>query len=56
MTTKEEDLKNFHSEMIAFLEKDGIKYRLFKNRIYHVIVPESYDVDMKMVNVGYQLL
>ena len=56
MTTKEEDLKNFQSEMIAFLEKDGIKYRLFKNRIYHVIVPESCDVDMKMVNVGYQFL
>ena len=56
MTTKEEDLKNFQSEMLAFLENDGIKYRLFKNRIYHVIVPESYDVDMKMVNVGYQFL
>lgn len=56
MITEEEDLKNFQSEMLAFLESDGIKYRLFKNRIYHVIVPESYDVDMKMVNVGYQFL
>ena len=56
MITEEEDLKNFQSEMLAFLEKDGIQYRLFKNLIYHVIVPESYDVDMKMVEVGYQFL
>ena len=56
MTTEEEDLKNFQSKLRASMESDGIKYRLFENRIYHVIVPESYDVDMKMVNIGYKFL
>lgn len=38
------------------MEFEGIQYYLYDNRIYHVIVPESCDVDMRMVQEGYNFL
>lgn len=56
MTTEKEDVNMFHAPLIAELINDDIIYRIYENRIYHVIVPPHITIDMNFVNVGYAFI
>ena len=56
MTTEKEHSNLFNSECIAEHEENGVLYRLYKNRIYHVIIPSFNNVGMEIVEVGYRFL
>lgn len=56
MTTEKEYTNLFKSECIAEHEENGVFYRLYENRIYHVIIPSFNNVGMEIVDVGYEFL
>ncbi len=56
MTTNKDITNIFHSPLLAELENNGVIYRLYENRVYHVIVPEFNEVGMELINVGYDFL
>ena len=56
MTTNKDDINLFNSEVLAEKNINGIIYRIYKNRIYHVIIPRYEKVDLKVIDNGYRFL
>jgi len=56
MTTNKDITNVFHSSVLDELENNGVIYRLYENRIYHVIIPEFNEVGMELIDVGYDFL
>ena len=56
MTTEKEDVNIFNAPLIDELINNDVIYRLYENRIYHVIIPPHIAVDMNLVNVGYAFI
>ena len=56
MTTDKENINLFQSDVRVEKEIDGIIYRIYNNRIYHVIIPRFEKVGISVIDNGYRFL
>ena len=56
MNVKQDNANLFNSHLLDELEENGVMYRLYENRIYHVVIPSFNEVNMELIEVGYQFL
>ena len=56
MTTENEHTNLFASKCIASHEENGVSYKIYENRIYHVVIPSFNNVGMEIVEIGYAFL
>ena len=55
--TLEKDQKHFFdSVLITEIKEYGIIFRLYKNRIFHVIIPPNRKVGIENIETGYRIL
>ncbi|MCH2228974.1 MAG: hypothetical protein MK105_01425 [Crocinitomicaceae bacterium] len=56
MTLNKEDTKIFNTTMIAEKVVDGVQFRLYANRVFHVLLPRLKKIDHKTIQAGYDFL
>ena len=56
MSATNDNAKLFDSRLIAELIKNGVVYRLYENKIYHVVIPSYNEVGMELIENGYEFL
>lgn len=56
MTADKDDIDLFNADLIAESDINGIIFRLYSNRIFHVNVPRYEKIDQKTVEKGYEFL
>jgi hypothetical protein len=56
MTLNKEDMNIFNAPMIAEKVVNGVQFRLFGNRIFHVLLPKLKKIDRKTIEAGYEFL
>tara|TARA_R110002072_G_scaffold238939_1_gene396623 strand:- start:9744 stop:9911 length:168 start_codon:yes stop_codon:yes gene_type:complete len=52
MTTEKDTTNLFQSALIAEKKDNGVTYRLYENRIYHVFIPSNIEVGMELINTS----
>lgn len=56
MTAEKENIHLFGAELIAESSFNNVEFRLYENRIFHVIVPEFHKISIEIVQFGYTFL
>lgn len=56
MTTEKENSNIFHAKLIAEKFEFGVCFRLYSNRIFHLIVPKFHKIKRNVVDAGYAFL
>ncbi len=56
MTAQQEHAKVFRASLIAEEIVDGVRFRLYSNRIFHVTVPRYHKVKRAVIDAGYAFL
>lgn len=56
MTAEQEDIKVFRASLLAEEFVQGVRFRLYANRIFHVTVPRYHKIKPSIVDAGYVFL
>lgn len=56
MTLDKEDTNIFNATMIAEKVVDGVVFRLYDNRVFHVVIPKMKKIGRKTIQDGYDFL
>lgn len=56
MTAEQEDTKVFRAPLVAEELFQGVRFRIYSNRIFHVTVPRYHKIKREVVDAGYAFL
>lgn len=56
MTAEKENIHLFGAALIAESSFNNVLFRLYENRIFHVIVPEFHKIGVEIIESGYKFL
>lgn len=56
MTAEKENIHLFGAALIAESSFNNVRFRLYENRIFHVIVPEFHKIGVEIIESGYKFL
>ncbi len=56
MNSTKEHTNIFNASLVSEAEHDGVVYRMYSNRIYHVIIPSMKSVGMEVVEFGLSFI
>lgn len=56
MTSEKDNTDLFNAQLIAERDVNGIRFRLYSNRIFHVKVPRYEKIGREIINAGYRFL
>ncbi len=56
MTTEKENTDIFNAELIAEKVSNGVTFRIYNNRIFHVFIPRFHKISKETIEDGYAFL
>ena len=56
MTAEKENIHLFGAALIAETTFNNVRFRLYENRIFHVVVPEFHKIGIDIIEYGYGFL
>lgn len=56
MTLNKEDTNIFNADLIAEKVVNGVQFRLYSNRVFHVVLPKLQKIDRRTIDAGYAFL
>ncbi len=56
MTPEKENINVFRANLIAETEEHGVQFKLYENRILHVVIPRFHKIKWNIIEAAYTFL